>query len=76
MVMLDVVYSSVIEQKIEKKKKKLSNLDKKLINEIKKKFYMEKWILNSSDFLDLNKFDLKIESLNSIFDGKKCCIEV
>ena len=36
MVMLDVVYSSVIEQKIEKKKKKLSNLDKKLINEIKK----------------------------------------
>ena len=36
MVMLDVVYSSVIEQKIAKKKKKLSNLDKKLINEIKK----------------------------------------
>ena len=36
MVMLDVVYSSVIEQKIEKKKKKLSNLDKKLINERKK----------------------------------------
>ena len=34
--MLDVVYSSVIKQKNEKKKKKLSNLDKKLINEIKK----------------------------------------
>ena len=32
---------------------------------------MAKWILNSSDYIDLNKFDLKIESLNNIFDGKK-----
>ena len=34
--MLDVMQSLVIEQKIEKKKKNLGNLDKKLINEIKK----------------------------------------
>ena len=34
--MLDVMQSLVIKQKIEKKKKNLGNLDKTLINEIKK----------------------------------------
>ena len=31
--------------------------------------------MNSSDYIDLNKFDLQIESLNNIFDGKKCYID-